>query len=191
MALTPSTMLDLGTQAPEFTLFEPSSQNHVSLADFSNQPVLIAFICNHCPYVILLKDAFEQFTKDYKSKGLQVIAINANDVDNYPADSPDKMIEDVKSYGYSFPYLFDETQEVAANYKAACTPDFFLFDSQHKLYYRGQFDSARPNSGVAVTGVDMRNAANKLLATEEAPMEQIASVGCGIKWKQGNKPEYA
>lgn len=191
MALTPSTMLDLGTQAPEFTLLEPSTQNQVSLTDFNDQPVLVAFICNHCPYVILLKDAFEQFAKDYRSKGLQVIAINANDVDNYPDDSPDKMIEDVNNYGYSFPYLFDESQTVAAKYKAACTPDFFLFDSQHKLYYRGQFDSARPNSGIDVTGIDMRNVADKLLAAVEAPIEQIPSVGCGIKWKQGNQPEYA
>ena len=191
MALTPSTMLELGTQAPEFKLLEPSTQKQVSLSDFKGQPVLVAFICNHCPYVILLKEAFEQFAKDYQAQGLQTIAINANDVENYPADSPEKMVEDVKNYGYSFPYLFDETQEIAAKYKAACTPDFFLFDSQHELYYRGQFDSARPNSGVEVTGIDMRNAANKLLATEEAPVEQIPSVGCGIKWKQGNQPEYA
>ncbi|MEH6456619.1 MAG: thioredoxin family protein [Cocleimonas sp.] len=183
MSLTPSNMLALGTQASEFSLLEPSTQNQVSLSDFTGQPVLIAFICNHCPYVILLKEALEQFAKDYQTRGLQLIAINSNDVKNYPADSPDKMTEDVKNYGYSFPYLFDETQEVAAKYKAACTPDFFLFDANHKLYYRGQFDSARPNSGVGVTGVDMRNAAENLLEENEAPREQIPSVGCGIKWK--------
>lgn len=183
-------MLELGTQAPEFTLLEPLTQNNVSLSDFSGQPVLIAFICNHCPYVILLKEAFEQFAKDYQAQGLQVIAINANDTENYPADSPKKMTEDAKNYDYSFPYLFDETQAIAANYKAACTPDFFLFDAQHKLYYRGQFDSARPNSGVEVTGIDMRNAADKLLAAKDAPFEQTPSVGCGIKWKKGNQPEY-
>ncbi len=184
-------MLDLGTQAPEFSLLEPSTQNKVSLSDFKDQPVLIAFICNHCPYVILLKEAFEQFAKDYQTQGLQVIAINSNDVDNYPADSPEKMIEDVKDYGYSFPYLFDETQEIATKYKAACTPDFFLFDAQHKLYYRGQFDSARPNSGIDVTGNDMRIAVDSLIAGNDAPEDQIPSVGCGIKWKMGNQPEYA
>lgn len=191
MALTPSTMLELGTQAPEFSLLEPLTQNNISLSDFSGKPVLIAFICNHCPYVILLKEAIEQFAKDYQAQGLQVIAINANDIENYPADSPAMMTEDAKNYGYSFPYLFDETQEIAAKYKAACTPDFFLFDSLHKLYYRGQFDSARPNSGVEVTGTDMRNAADKLLVAKDAPIEQIPSVGCGIKWKQGNQPEYS
>ena len=184
-------MLDLGTQAPEFSLLEPLTQNKVSLSDFNGQVVLVAFICNHCPYVILLKEAFEQFAKDYQAQGLQVIAINANDIDNYPADSPEKMIEDVKNHGYSFPYLFDETQSVAAEYNAACTPDFFLFDAQHKLYYRGQFDSARPNSGVEVTGIDMRNAADNLLANKNSPAEQIPSVGCGIKWKPGNQPEYS
>ncbi len=115
----------------------------------------------------------------------------ANDVDNYPTDSPEKMIEDVKDYGYSFPYLFDETQEIATKYKAACTPDFFLFDAQHKLYYRGQFDSARPNSGIDVTGNDMRIAVDSLIAGNDAPEDQIPSVGCGIKWKMGNQPEYA
>jgi len=191
MALTPSTMLELGTQAPEFSLLDPSTQNMVSLSDFNSQPVLVAFICNHCPYVILLKEAFEQFAKDYQTQGLQVIAINANDVENYPADSPAKMAEDVKKIGYSFPYLFDETQDIAARYKAACTPDFFLFDAQHKLYYRGQFDSARPNLGVNVTGIDMRNAADNLLAGKDAPNQQIPSVGCSIKWKQGNQPDYS
>ncbi len=191
MALTPSTMLELGTKAPEFSLLEPLTQNLVSLSDFEEMPVLIAFICNHCPYVVLLKEAFEQFAKDYQAKGLQVIAINSNDIENYPADSPEKMIEDAKNYGYSFPYLFDETQEVAAKYKAACTPDFFLFDRQHTLYYRGQFDNARPNSGIMVTGNDMRNAANSLLVGEGIPTEQVPSVGCNIKWKQGCQPEYA
>lgn len=191
MALTPSTMLELGTQAPEFSLLEPLTRNIVSLSDFTETPILVAFICNHCPYVILLKEAFEQFAKDYRAAGLQVIAINSNDVSNYPADSPEKMIEDAKNYGYSFPYLFDETQEVAAKYKAACTPDFFLFDAQHKLYYRGQFDSARPGSGVDVTGKDMRKATDNLLAGKEILEDQIPSVGCGIKWKHGNQPEYA
>ena len=191
MALTPSTMLALDTKAPSFSLIEPATQQTVSLENFKGQAVLIAFICNHCPYVILLKNEFEQFAKEYQAKGLQVIAINSNDIENYPADSPEKMIEDVNNFGYSFPYLFDETQTVAASYKAACTPDFFMFDKDHKLYYRGQFDSARPNSGIEVTGIDMRNAADSLLKGRIAPEKQIASVGCGIKWKEGNSPEYA
>jgi len=191
MALTPSTMLDLDTPAPDFSLLEPLTQNLVSLSQFSGKPILIAFICNHCPYVVMLKEALQQFAKDYDTKGLAVIAINSNDIENYPADSPEKMIDDVNNYAYSFPYLFDDTQKVAKSYKAACTPDFFLFDQQHKLYYRGQFDSARPGSGTEVTGVDMRNAADNLLAYKDAPHEQIPSVGCNIKWKKGNQPEYA
>jgi len=191
MALTPSTMLALNTQAPAFSLIEPLTGNQVSLNDYLDKSVLIAFISNHCPYVILLKEALQNFAYEYQPKGLEVIAINANDVEKFPADSPEKMIEDVHKYNYSFPYLFDEEQTVAAKYKAACTPDFFLFDAQHKLYYRGQFDSTRPNSGVEVTGIDMKNAADSLLAGNEAPEEQIPSMGCSIKWKQGNVPEYA
>lgn len=183
MALTPSSMLKLGIKAPEFSLLEPASQNKISLADFNAQPILVAFICNHCPYVVLLKEAFQRFAEDYQPQGLQIIAINPNDIERYPADSPEKMVEDVTSYGYSFPYLFDETQETAARYKATCTPDFFLFDKYHKLYYRGQFDSARPNSGVSVTGVDMRVAVDNLLAGKDAPENQIPSIGCGIKWR--------
>jgi len=138
----------------------------------------------------LIKEAFELFAKEYQDKGLQVIAINSNDVENYPQDRPEKMIEDAKKYNYSFPYLFDESQEIATQYKAACTPDFFLFDNQHKLYYRGQFDSARPNSGTPITGTDMRNAVDNLLNNKSAPEDQIPSVGCGIKWKAGNQPSY-
>jgi len=126
-----------------------------------------------------------------QTKGIELIAINANDIVKYPADSPDKMIEDVHHYHYSFPYLFDESQSVAHAYKAACTPDFFLFDSQHKLYYRGQFDNARPNSNIEVSGEDMRSAADSLLANQAAPENQIPSMGCSIKWKTGNAPDYA
>ena len=191
MPAVPSTMLELGTHAPQFSLIEPSTQKHVSLSDFKDKPVLIAFICNHCPYVILLKKALQQFAEDYSSQGLQVIAINANDSDEYPADGPDKMVVDVEDYGYTFPYLFDESQATAALYKAACTPDFFLFDSQHALYYRGQFDSVRPNSEIEATGVDLRNATDNLLKGNQAPTEQLPSIGCSIKWKPENKPDYA
>ena len=190
MSETPSTMLELGTNAPDFSLIEPATGNMVSLSDYKNQAVLIAFISNHCPYVILIKEAMSQFAKDYQHKGLKVIAINANDVENYPDDSPEKMAEDVKTYDYTFPYLFDDSQQTAAAYKAACTPDFFMFDADHKLYYRGQFDGARPNSGIPVTGEDMISAAESLLAGDPQPENQSPSMGCNIKWKAGNEPQY-
>ena len=191
MARTPSTMLELGTSAPDFSLINPATNEQVSLSDFAGKPLLVAFICNHCPYVILLKKEFTQFAKDYQAKGLNVVAINANDVANYPDDSPEKMAEDVKEFGYTFPYLYDETQETAHQYQAACTPDFFMFDADHKLYYRGQFDDSRPNTDIPVTGADMISAADALLAGKPAPEQQKASLGCNIKWKEGNAPEYA
>lgn len=191
MARTPSTMLELGTLAPDFNLLEPISETMVSLSEFAGQPLLVAFICNHCPYVILIKQAFAKFAKEYQQKGLQIVAINANDVDNYPDDSPEMMIEDASTLDYSFPYLYDETQQVARAYKAACTPDFFLFDKNHELYYRGQFDSARPKSDIKVTGEDMIDAVERLLANEPAPENQKPSLGCNIKWKNGNEPDYA
>ena len=191
MARTPSTMLELGTSAPDFSLLDPVSNKQVSLADFAGKPLLVAFICNHCPYVILIKEAFAQFAKDYQAKGLQVLAINANDVENYPDDSPEKMVEDARDFGYTFPYLYDETQQTAQKYQAACTPDFFMFDAQHKLFYRGQFDDARPNTDIPVTGKDMKEAADRLLAGKDAPEIQKASLGCNIKWKAGNEPVYS
>lgn len=191
MARTPSTMLPLGTKAPNFALLEPITGNTISLSDFSDQPLLVAFICNHCPYVILIKEALAKFADDYQHKGLRIVAINSNDIENYPDDSPEKMMEDVRKFNYNFPYLFDENQKVAHAYNAACTPDFFLFNDRHELYYRGQFDSARPNSGIPVTGKDMINAADSLLANEASPENQVPSLGCGIKWKQGNAPNYS
>jgi len=191
MARTPSTMLELGTPAPDFSLLDPVTNKQVSLADFAGKPLLVAFICNHCPYVILIKEAFAQFAKDYQAKGLQVLAINANDVENYPDDSPEKMVEDARDFGYTFPYLYDETQQTAQKYQAACTPDFFMFDAQHKLFYRGQFDDARPNTDIPVTGKDMKEAADRLLAGKDAPEIQKASLGCNIKWKAGNEPVYS
>lgn len=190
MARTPSTMLDLGTQAPDFSLPEPATGQPVSRQDYSGKPLLVAFICNHCPYVIHIAEAFSDFAKEYQGKGLAVVGINANDVENYPADSPDKMVEMSQQYAFSFPYLFDESQQVAQAYQAACTPDFFLFDQDHKLYYRGQFDSARPHSDEPVTGADMRQAVDRLLAGKPAPETQLASLGCNIKWKAGNEPDY-
>ena len=190
MARTPSTMLELGTAAPEFSLLNPVTQKQVSLSDFKGQPVLIAFICNHCPYVILMKKEFTEFAKAYQEKGLNIVAINANDAENYPDDSPEKMVEDVNEFGYSFPYLYDESQTTALAYQAACTPDFFMFDADHKLFYRGQFDDARPNQDVPVTGKDMIEAADALLAGKPSPESQKASLGCNIKWKAGNEPAY-
>ena len=191
MARTPSTMLELGTSAPGFTLIEPMTGNTLSLSDFSQSPLLVAFICNHCPYVLHIADEFSNFAMSYQDKGLEVIAINANDVAHYPDDSPEKMSLFSKQYRFTFPYLFDETQEVAKAYQAACTPDFFMFDANHKLYYRGQFDTSRPGNEDPITGSDMRAAADALLAGEPAPEQQIASLGCNIKWKAGNEPNYA
>ena len=190
MARTPSTMLELGTVAPDFSLLNPVTQEQISLSDFKGQPVLVAFICNHCPYVILMKKEFTAFAKAYQAKGLNVVAISANDAENYPDDGPEKMIEDVKEFGYSFPYLYDESQSTALAYQAACTPDFFMFDADHKLFYRGQFDDARPNTDIPVTGKDMIEAADALLAGKPSPDAQKASLGCNIKWKAGNEPSY-
>jgi len=190
MARTPSNMIELGTTAPSFSLPEPETNSDVSLADFSGKPVLIAFICNHCPYVIQIMDEFVKFTAEYQHKGLSVIAINSNDVANYPDDSPAMMIEYGKNSGFTFPYLFDESQQTAKNYQAACTPDFFLFDENHALFYRGQFDSARPGNDDAVTGNNMRAACDALLQNNSLSSDQIPSLGCNIKWKEGNEPNH-
>ncbi|WGZ95020.1 MAG: thioredoxin family protein [Candidatus Thiothrix putei] len=190
MARTPSTMLELGTQAPDFTLVEPATGHLISRQDFAGKPLLVAFICNHCPYVILIREVFAQLAKDYQEQGVAVVAINANDVANYPDDSPEKMVEEVQTHGYTFPYLYDETQAVAKAYQAACTPDLFLFDHEHKLFYRGQFDDARPRSDTPVTGNDLRHALDRLLDNMYPPDDQKPSLGCNIKWKAGNEPDY-
>lgn len=190
MSKTPSTMLELGSKAIDFSLPDPVTNASVSLSDFAGQPVLVAFICNHCPYVIHIMDEFSAFAKEYGEKGLKIIAINANDVENYADDSPEKMVEFVKQYGLNFPYLYDETQETAKAYTAACTPDFFMYDGDGKLVYRGQFDAARPKSDVPINGADMRAAAEALLAGKAPDGNQIPSLGCNIKWKAGNEPTY-
>lgn len=190
MALTPSTMLPLGTAAPDFRLPDTAGKI-VSLADFKGAPaLLVAFICNHCPYVIHIRAGFTQFARDYAPKGLAIAAISANDAAKYPADSPAKMKEEAKAAGYIFPYLYDETQAVAQAYRAACTPDFFLFDAQRRLVYRGQFDDSRPGNGAPVTGRDLRAAVDAVLAGKPVPENQKASMGCNIKWKPGNEPDY-
>lgn len=188
MSLTPSTMeLDIGASAPDFAL--PDTEGSTwRLEDFAGKPLLVAFICNHCPYVVHLKAALADFARTYDGKGLATVAVNANDVAAYPADAPAKMATDAEAFGYPFPYLYDESQTVARAYHAACTPDFFLFDRNHKLFYRGQFDGSRPNNGQPVTGADLRAAADSVLADGPPPATQAPSVGCNIKWKPGNEP---
>jgi len=191
MARTPSTMQELGTPAPDFNLLEPLTGERRSLADFRDAPaLLVVFMCNHCPYVIHIRDALAKFAREYQPRGLAMVGINANDVDNYPADSPEKMVEEIKTAGYTFPYLYDEDQSVAKAYRAACTPDFFLYDAERKLAYRGQFDDSRPRNDLPVTGRDLAAAVEAVLAGKPLPSEQIPSLGCNIKWKPGNEPDY-
>jgi len=191
MAETPSTMqLPLGASAPHFDLAD-ARETRVSLGDLAEAPaLLVMFICNHCPFVKYIRGELAALGRDYLPRGVAIVAINSNDVDNYPDDRPEKMIEEAEQYGYGFPYLFDETQEVAKAYRAACTPDFFLFDGERKLVYRGQLDDSRPGNNVAVTGADLRAAINAVLARSPVPEEQKPSIGCNIKWKPGNAPDY-
>lgn len=189
MVAVNSTMLPLGTAAPNFQLPDVSGKN-VSLADFKGKPLLVMFICNHCPYVKHIRSGLAQLGHDYIPRGAAIVAISSNDVENYPQDGPDKMKEEAKSAGYNFPYLYDATQSVAKAYRAACTPDFFLFDKDHRLAYRGQFDDSRPGNSAAVTGKDMREALDAVLAGKAPASAQKPSIGCNIKWKAGNEPEY-
>lgn len=192
MAQTESTMLDLGTQAPDFQLSEPATGRSVSLADFEGMPaLLVIFMCNHCPFVKHIAVALAELVRGYQPKGLAVVGISANNAEKYPDDSPEKMAEEVKSRGYVFPYLYDETQGVAKAYKAACTPDFFLFDKERKLVYRGQFDESRPGGSLPATGQDLRVAVDAVLSDRPISSEQRPSIGCNIKWKPGNEPDYA
>ena len=191
MALTPSTMLPLGTAAPDFRLPATTGKT-VALRDFADAPaLLVMFICNHCPYVKHVRAGLTRLVKEYQAKGVAVVGINSNDVANYPEDSPTKMAAEVQAAGYTFPYLFDETQAVAQAYRAACTPDFFVFDRQRKLIYRGQMDDSRPENGKPVTGKDLRAALDAVLASRPVSTDQLPSMGCNIKWKPGNAPEYA
>lgn len=190
MARTPSTMLQLGTKAPDFSLVNVDGQT-VSLADFDGAPAFLAiFMCNHCPFVKHLADALAQFSAEYMAKDVAVVGISSNDVANFPADSPEQMVREAEERGYSFPYLYDETQEVAKAYRAACTPDFFLFDADRRLVYRGQFDSSRPDSGIAPTGADLRAALDAVLAGKKPSEKQMPSIGCNIKWIPGKEPDY-
>ena len=183
-------MLELGTPAPDFDLPDPDGRRY-RLADFESADALVvAFICNHCPFVKHLRDELAAFGRECESKNVAVVAITANDISTHPADSPEKMREEIRDVGYTFPYLYDESQETAKAYRAACTPDFYVFDGDRKLVYRGQFDDSRPNSGIPVTGKDLRAAVDAVLAGRAPAAEQKPSVGCNIKWKAGNEPAY-
>ena len=190
MSLTPSTMLTLGTAAPDFSLPDITGKT-VSLSDFKeNKPLLVVFMCNHCPYVKHIQRDFAALASEYQKKGVGVVGINANDVQNYPEDSPENMAVDAKKFDYTFPYLYDEDQAVAKAYRAACTPDFFLFDGTHRLFYRGQLDASRPGNDIAITGEDLRDALDRVLEGRDSPEVQRPSLGCNIKWKAGNEPGY-
>jgi peroxiredoxin len=190
MAETPSTMLPLGTKAPDFRLRDPGG-SWVSSDDFKEAPaLLVIFMCNHCPFVQHIRAEFAELAEEYQRRRVAIVGINSNDVENHPEDSPEKMAEEVKKIGYTFPYLYDETQEVAKAYHAACTPDLFLFDRNRSLVYRGQFDDSRPGNNKPVTGRDIRAALDAVLAGRPVPPDQKASVGCNIKWKTGNAPKY-
>ncbi len=187
-------MLDLGVKAPDFSL---PNQNpnvgscEISPGDYQNaKGLLIMFVCNHCPYVVHLRTALVEFANDYQAKGIQVVAISSNSAKSHPQDGPDKMTEEAERYAFPYPYLYDASQSVAKAYHAACTPDFYLFDANQALVYRGQFDGSRPGNEVPVTGEDMRAAADALLAGRRVTEQQIPGMGCNIKWAAGNEPGY-
>lgn len=190
MVKTASTMLPLGTVAPHFSLPNIDGKM-VSNDDFkSSQGLVVIFMCNHCPFVKHLREGLAKFARDYQAKGVSIVGISSNDVASHPDDSPAKMVEEHKSAGYTFPYLYDATQNVAIAYKAACTPDFFVFDRNQTLVYRGQFDSSRPGNGKPVTGTDLRQAVDNMLAENSPLLEQKPSIGCNIKWFSGKEPSY-
>ncbi len=188
MAAVESQMLELGTEAPAFALPDPEGQVHGLKAGSS--AYLVMFICNHCPFVKHVADELAAIGRDYTDRGVDLIAINSNDVDNYPADAPERMREEATARGYGFPYVLDDDQSVAKAFRAACTPDFFVFDAAQKLVYRGRLDASRPSNGVPVTGRDVRDALDAVLAGDTPTASQVPSIGCNIKWKPGNAPAY-
>ena len=184
-------MLPLGTIAPDFRLQDTVSGKPVALADFADAPaLLVAFICNHCPFVKHIRAGLAQIGRDYQARGVAVVAISSNDVGTHPQDGPAAMTKEARAAGYTFPYLHDETQAVAKAYRAACTPDFFIFDQSRRLAYRGQMDDSRPGSNLPVTGADLRAALDAVLADKAVSPKQKPSIGCNIKWKPGNEPDY-
>ena len=191
MTVTASKMLALGISAPDFSLADTKGE-FVSLHDFAESPVLLViFMCNHCPFVKHILSVLVELMKEYQGKGVAVVAVNSNDIINFPDDRPEMMAKVAKKAGFTFPYLYDETQEVAKAYRAACTPDFFLFDKERKLVYRGQMDDSRPGNEIPITGLDLIKAMNAALAGRDISSDQKPSIGCNIKWKLGNEPEYA
>lgn len=191
MARTESMMLELGTQAPAFDLPDVISGQRITLETFAGKKgVLVIFMCRHCPYVKLLEQGLAALGKDYADQPLGIVAISCNDAEKYPDDAPDSLKEMAVSLGFNFPFCFDETQAVAKAYTAACTPDFFLFDQNFNLFYRGQFDDSRPGNERPVTGKDLRAAIDQLLAGQPVPPDQRPSIGCNIKWIPGNEPDY-
>jgi peroxiredoxin len=191
MVKTPSTMVELGTESPSFSLLDPVTGRKVCRDDFAGaQGLLVAFLCNHCPFVKHIAGAFAAFAVEYQERGLAIVGINSNDVETHPEDSSEHMVAEAGQRGYTFPYLVDESQEIAKSYRAACTPDFFLFDNDFRLVYRGQFDRSRPSLETPVTGTDLRDASDAVLAGITPADIQIPSVGCNIKWKPGNAPDW-
>jgi peroxiredoxin len=190
MVKTASTMRQLGTPAPDFSLMNVDG-TIISKIDFEDQPgLLVIFMCNHCPFVKHVAAELTRLAHDYMPKGIAIVGINSNDTSTNPEDSPEQMVHEAEQRGYPFPYLFDEDQDIAQAYHASCTPDFFLFDGQQKLYYRGQLDPSRPKAGDVADGRDLRAALDALLAGKPAPEKQIPSIGCNIKWRAGNEPAY-
>jgi len=191
MVAVQSTMLPLGTEAPDFSLLDTDGRR-VARADFAARPLLVAFICNHCPFVKHIADELARFGRDVAGRGVAIVAINSNDIEANPDDAPARMAEEKRRRGYEFPYLFDATQEVAKAYRAACTPDFYLFDREQRLVYRGRFDDSRPQQSPPQipTGRELRAAVDALLAGDAVTAPQVASIGCNIKWKPGNAPDY-
>ena len=190
MVNTPSTMLPLGTKAPDFSLTDAVSGHTVSLSDIKGDALLVMFVCNHCPFVIHVRKEITRLAHEYMDRGVAVVAINSNSLETHPQDGPDHMKELAAELGWRFPFLFDKTQDVAKAYHAACTPDFFLFDADHKLVYRGQLDNSRPSNNLPVTGNDLRGAIDAVLSGDPVSSSQIPSIGCNIKWSPGNAPDY-
>jgi len=191
MVETLSSMLPLGTRAPDFSLSDAVSEKTVSLAQFEDAPaLLVMFICNHCPFVIHIRDELTRLASEYWKRGVAIVAINSNSIETHPQDAPEHMKALTKELGWEFPFLFDATQEVAKAYRAACTPDFYLFDAEQRLVYRGQLDDSRPGNNVPVTSQDLRAALEAVLAGRAPSIDQKPSIGCNIKWAPGNEPDY-
>lgn len=190
MVRTNSTMLPLGTKAPDFSLLSVDG-TMCSLSDLQDaQALLVIFMCNHCPYVIHIADYLAQLANEYQQKGVAIVGISSNDVSKYPQDSPEQMVHEAEARGYTFPYVYDEDQSVARAYRAACTPDFFLFDGKQELVYRGQMDDSRPKSDTPLTGADLRAAMDAVLGGKPVAEIQKPSLGCNIKWIEGEEPDY-